>query len=84
MRCAKSLVLKEYMFMAIYTVELILHLMAYGFRKCFTDGWFVFDAILAPWAADSGQLKLGRCIGSKLNHSYFKNPKVYASYSVRT
>lgn len=45
----------EYMFMAIYTVELILHLMAYGFRKCFTDGWFVFDAILV-FVAYAGKL----------------------------
>eukprot|EP00434_Breviolum_minutum_P025608 symbB.v1.2.022626.t1/scaffold2014.1/size92328/5 len=36
----------EYLFMAIYTMELILRIMAYGCAKCCRDGWFVFDACL--------------------------------------
>lgn len=35
--------------MAIYTVELLLRVAAYGCAKCCRDGWFLFDAILAPW-----------------------------------
>ena len=23
--------------------------MAYGWARCCTDGWFLFDAVLAPW-----------------------------------
>ena len=38
--------LEEYLFMAIYTMELILRIMAYGCAKCCRDGWFVFDACL--------------------------------------
>jgi len=36
----------EYLFIAIYTMELILRIMAYGCAKCCRDGWFVFDACL--------------------------------------
>jgi len=36
----------EYVFMTFYTVELVLRLMAYGWARCCTDGWFLFDAVL--------------------------------------
>eukprot|EP00435_Cladocopium_sp_Y103_P064196 s107_g25.t2 len=36
----------EYLFIAIYTMELILRVMAYGCSKCCRDGWFLFDAVL--------------------------------------
>mmetsp|Transcript_26149 Transcript_26149/g.60552 ORF Transcript_26149/g.60552 Transcript_26149/m.60552 type:complete len:503 (-) Transcript_26149:130-1638(-) len=36
----------EYVFMSIYTTELVLRLMAYGWVRCCRDGWFLFDAVL--------------------------------------
>ncbi|OLQ00119.1 Voltage-dependent L-type calcium channel subunit alpha-1S [Symbiodinium microadriaticum] len=36
----------EYLFMTFYTIELVLRLMAYGWARCCTDGWFLFDAVL--------------------------------------
>ncbi|CAJ1371877.1 unnamed protein product [Effrenium voratum] len=45
----------EYIFMSIYTTELILRLMAYGLAKCCVDGWFIFDSLLV-FVAYAGKL----------------------------
>eukprot|EP00438_Fugacium_kawagutii_P012117 Skav220366 [mRNA] locus=scaffold609:111533:115978:+ [translate_table: standard] len=49
---------EEYLFITIYSLELLLRIMAYGCAKCCRDGWFLFDAILAsrrvPWSPQEG------------------------------
>ena len=35
----------DILFVSLYVCEIVIRLIAWGWKTCFTDGWFVFDFV---------------------------------------